>query len=323
MQPLRMVLQPCEQELQPPTQGVNRAEPRVAERGWRYPVDVTDAPAPTPPVANARRRVPRWVWFVVVCVALGAMTSVGVAWGIAWRGDPIRSEHERYSILPIPTSQVASGKWPLCWGISERSGIGQCVLRVETLDARWPEDAMVDRLDDSAGLDVDVRAGVLRHTPLLKTPEAPRVSFWIVRSGYPMHCLSQENACTPRTASSRPHTAFANRAKLVNWGDRPPGPITNPAFNLLPHYNAIEIRQHLLPTFPLWPGLLANTAIYGGAWAVLIGTPILLRRWLRAHRGGCPACGYSREGLKEGAPCPECGRTTPAAHDATPTSTAR
>ena len=82
-----MVLQPCEQELQPPTQGVNRAEPRVAERGWRYPVDVTDAPAPTPPVANARRRVPRWVWFVVVCVALGAMTSVGVAWGIAWRGD--------------------------------------------------------------------------------------------------------------------------------------------------------------------------------------------------------------------------------------------
>lgn len=31
-----------------------------------------------------------------------------------------------------------------------------------------------------------------------------------------------------------------------------------------------------------------------------------LRRW-RAGRGGCWKCGYSREGLPEGAVCPECG----------------
>lgn len=88
----------------------------------------------------------------------------------------------------------------------------------------------------------------------------------------------------------------------------PKATITDPTFNLLPHYNAIEVGEHLLPTFPLWPGLLANTAFYGGAWAVLIFTPLFVRRWLRARRGGCAGCGYSREGLKAEAPCPECGR---------------
>lgn len=33
----------------------------------------------------------------------------------------------------------------------------------------------------------------------------------------------------------------------------------------------------------------------------------------RRARGGCPSCGYSRDGLEETAPCPECGETGPRA----------
>ena len=84
--------------------------------------------------------------------------------------------------------------------------------------------------------------------------------------------------------------------------------MNDPRQHLRPTYYAWNVFDRSLPVLPMWPGLLANTAFYGGAWGVVIGGPILLRRWLRARRGGCPQCGYSREGLKVDAPCPECGR---------------
>ena len=64
-------------------------------------------------------------------------------------------------------------------------------------------------------------------------------------------------------------------------------------------------RDWLIPTLPLWPGLLGNTLFYG----VFALTPIALLRWRKLHRrarrGLCLKCGYDPgEGVKA---CPECG----------------
>lgn len=61
---------------------------------------------------------------------------------------------------------------------------------------------------------------------------------------------------------------------------------------------------HRLPLIPIWPGLLANTAIFAAAWF----TPGFVWRTARTHRrrqqGRCLACGYDTATLPA---CPECG----------------
>lgn len=65
----------------------------------------------------------------------------------------------------------------------------------------------------------------------------------------------------------------------------------------------------VIPLQPLWPGLLMNTAVFLGTYALLLAgalAPGTVRR-LRRRRGLCPSCGYSREGLAGDSACPECG----------------
>ena len=266
-----------------------------------------------------RRRVPRWVWFAVVCMALGAMTSVGVAWWIAWNPAGVRSTPSSQGARPTGVS-TATGQ-PLFWRALrfERQFDDLMTFAVGTSDVlpdfagEWGAPRVKDwDIDDAAS-----RNAMRRHLPLLHTEDAEYVSFAVYRHGFPFYCVAMEHACSADVAK----LWKGRRLFVPDTGVAYPDAQTviqstpiDPAFTLQPQYHSIVIGERSLPTFPLWPGLLANTAIYGGAWAVLIGATVPPIRWFvrrrRAHRGGCPACGYSREGLKEGAPCPECGRTS-------------
>lgn len=73
--------------------------------------------------------------------------------------------------------------------------------------------------------------------------------------------------------------------------------------------NVLDIR--VLAYKPLWPGFLANTAVFA-AGLVLIG--LLARSFLhlrRYRKGLCPRCAYDRE-FSYVVPCPECGLATTA-----------
>ena len=259
------------------------------------------------------------MWFVVVCIALGAMTSVGVAWGLMLRAPVTWSD----GILTIPVAQRSSSEFGAFrwlsstvatppWSKSRHEGITEywstfsdsfTGVRIQRLSVR----SDLHRVDLGAPpQDAATRRALIRHEATWPNEK----SHWWIRlsvgvAGWPCYCLAFEDAFSQEDADW-----------VMSLSDQPEFKRQSP---LRPTYDAIRFKSHLLPTFPLWPGLLANTAIYGGAWAVLIGVPVLLRRWLRARRGGCPQCGYSREGLKVDVPCPECGRATPSAHDATTT----
>ena len=69
--------------------------------------------------------------------------------------------------------------------------------------------------------------------------------------------------------------------------------------------------KHILPLFPIWSGLLADTAIFAAGWAMVIAPTVILYgihvRRRRRRRGQCEACGYSLANLP-GPTCPECGK---------------
>ena len=65
-------------------------------------------------------------------------------------------------------------------------------------------------------------------------------------------------------------------------------------------------QTRIFPYLPLWPGLIANAAIFAvGCWGAVWVTRAT-RGALRRRRGACPACAYDLRANPPG-PCPECG----------------
>ncbi len=60
----------------------------------------------------------------------------------------------------------------------------------------------------------------------------------------------------------------------------------------------------ILPLRPVWPGFAVNTLFYAALLWSLICSPFALRRFLRLRRGLCPKCAYP---MGESSVCTECG----------------
>ena len=66
-------------------------------------------------------------------------------------------------------------------------------------------------------------------------------------------------------------------------------------------------HELVLGWYPLWPGFVANTLMYGFVcFCVWRGVGFVRARRRKRH-GLCAACGYDLRGLVEGTACPECG----------------
>ncbi len=66
--------------------------------------------------------------------------------------------------------------------------------------------------------------------------------------------------------------------------------------------------RRMLPTKPVWAGLLVDSVVWGLWWYVLGMAPFVVRRGLRRRRGAFAGCGYDLRGLVDAERCPECGR---------------
>ncbi len=130
----------------------------------------------------------------------------------------------------------------------------------------------------------------------------------VIRAGWPWASVEATLLALPPEAGANPPPYTDER-----WTGALPTPswlleLTGHQRDATGQWNqSFSIRSTILPYRPLWPGFLANTAIYALAlWLPFFGATAW-RRARRRRRNRCPACGYSRAGLAAHAPCPECG----------------
>lgn len=206
-----------------------------------------------------------------VCLLLGAVINVLVAWGwIVVFGVP------RHDFRDIDDH-------PLLW-------------RGYDGEPFEPDEVEYAHRADSLGVTY-LLGGWLRddeYPPLGLLAEG--ASRRVVAAGFPMRSLYYERTGFARYFDGDDEGSLN---MITGWTDGIWIPWRKPSY----FYYGFQ-PGCVLPTLPVWPGFAVNTAIYGVLiWLVGFG-PFALRRTLRRRRGRCVRCGYDVAGLTK---CPECG----------------
>lgn len=133
---------------------------------------------------------------------------------------------------------------------------------------------------------------------------------WEVSAGWPMRCVrAVRNAGPAEFALPGEFVRGGVAAMAVEW----PAPTSavRGARGIAIGAWPVGGLAAVVPVRPMPVGLLVNTVVFALLWSVAL-LPLValraLRRWRRAGRNRCVACGYRREGLPDGTLCAECGR---------------
>jgi hypothetical protein len=224
-----------------------------------------------------RRCALRCSLFALLCVLLGALTTVAVAWGIEW------CLFEGGAPYPPPVTNlegeaaVAAG-WPI--GVPRD----------------WPAPNNIVRWE-YGGSRVDRAYFLADYTPGTGGSWAVLHRAWAKHTGWPSLAVGCELYAFNGAFLPSGQWVFPSwRLGLVRAS--PPGRGRPPYLQL--------------PSLPLWPGFALDAGIYSGAWGLVLFMVLSLgragKRRMRIARGRCAACGYDLRGLAGGV-CPECGRT--------------
>lgn len=267
----------------------------------------------TMPCAH-RNQCQRIAAMALASAAFGVATTFAIAWWLSYRAEGIDTadgliERKQYSVIWNARSGDLVGA-----RIDESHWLG--VTYVDAFPA-WPKAvpgalAPQDIMPRWAQKHLDEFAVAI--PPLSKWDDPPDpefIDYLYISAGWPwpaLKCTAQPEFTTystpwPGGGTRWPGAGVANIIASAFAVDRGPRPSESYVLN---QPTGLKVP---LPYHPIWPGLLADSAFFGCAWAVpLFGVPAT-RRALRRRRGLCPRCAYSLCGLAPGTPCPECGRT--------------
>ncbi len=237
----------------------------------------------------------RAAFTIMVCLLLGAIVNVAVAWWLASR--------------PYSWWSSSDDSHPKVFRVSS-SGVLDTVVRrargrIETV--QWNPGLMMYQPESAISVSPEEFQDLLPRGSALSNGDvidASRSSsgrgFIEVFSGWPTLALTGRLNIRDLDGGDK---AFERDGmlgvpeKLRTYG--------------LPGY---------LPVHPLWPGFAINTLFYGGVIALILWAPAWLRRFYRFRKGCCTACGYDLRGAAH-ARCPECGTRPAGAAAATAVAT--
>lgn len=216
---------------------------------------------------------------LVISIIVGAMTTVGVAWGLGmfqtW-GEPIGGqqvfEPQNSEWLSVNVHQV----WQrgvvmrnVTAGTEPDEGGG-------TLMLPWTSGLRVglqrDEVDASWGL---ARCAIIKGEPVFGGEEA---------RGWP---------CVALYSMSMRLTDPPSRRGGIRVRKDPQG-----------------LDDRFLPLIPIWKGFGIDTAVYSAGWVLVLIVPGVIRSGVRRWRGRCPRCGYDLKREFESG-CSECGWRKP------------
>jgi len=251
--------------------------------------------------------VKRWTLRILVCLILGAVTTVAVAWGCAaWSNLP--DEH----MLLGDALFGFQGYPPSRFAIGQRVGFGRTDISTSQsfsagkIRGYWARDQKLtwitqENLDESLSgftLPTWSQLGPTGRTEptFVQYEEAtgfPFRSMWGAARDWVIDSATGEWVMRPFPPSAIHFSSW----RLVRWSRQVPwtGQIESD-----------EISERLLPLVPIWPGFLINTLSYAAIWFTLFFGFGSAKRAIRRKRGRCPRCGYDLRGALENG-CSECG----------------
>jgi hypothetical protein len=244
----------------------------------------------------------RWVIRAIVCLLLGAATTVAVAWGHAALIDGYPEEATAIE------RGVTRATFPL-WTISMVQQRGSTVIAHIAVDStRTLPEALGLTGATAMGVERWMRlleaADIVEGAPSLNVLQVPRWS----RTSVPPTVVANNVTCF-EDARGWPFRAMVSYhdAWWVGWRTTPlETPIGN-SWRLDLDGTQGPLGLPLgLPLKPIGTGFMADTFLYALVWWGLFLGFAGAKRGIRRARGRCPMCGYDLRGALENG-CSECG----------------
>jgi len=219
----------------------------------------------------------RWILRILVCLILGAISTVAVAWGLAFRPEPnvysIFSDGRFVRRLSVDRD-ILDTHINVDWG--------EFSLRQSW---HWPGTDLTRWVDEGEYKGVLPRwSRCAEEEPLiaLGSKRPPETTYHEFASGWPF---------------------LAARCSYLSQWNVSPDPVVSWGLLLIPqrfrYGENPDSTRRILPLVPIWPGFLINTIFYAAIWFALFFGLTSSKRFIRVRRGRCPRCGYDLRGQVE------------------------
>jgi len=215
----------------------------------------------------------------LVFLALGCLTTLIIAWGIALRVDVNGApRHNRNSGLGM------TGVWnpaqQTVWTFNLQPSVGYAQMSLSNRGQEPP--GGFETVPAQTMID-------LAQAPAWSTIRRGDAQgffgvFYIEQAfGWPFHAMAQRHRFPRDPSQSNSADGLALPTSVMRFAT----------------------GRHL-PLRVIWPGFLGDAVVFAWMWYAVTAFPMVLVRSRRRKRGACPSCGYDVRYTPD-SPCPECG----------------